>query len=220
MLSHADLAVLAGNSYSGVQSGTVSLDVHYDLIKRGDEVVVVMPGTHPSDPLDWLRDLDTWPSWFAGIGLLHSGFGEGAEALWPKLAKVLPTSGLITYTGHSLGGTLAQGLAAIHAREGHGSSFRFVTFGAPRISFLNPWFGHLARSGTEGIEYARRGDVVPDVPLRPLYGHPTRPTALGTAIDQLSMWDLFADFVEIPATVAANHSIALYASDLKALEGG
>jgi pimeloyl-ACP methyl ester carboxylesterase len=162
MLSHSELAVLAGRSYSGPQSGHVALDVRYDLIPREGEVVVVMPGTHPADALDWLRDLRVFPSFVPPLGPVHSGFGEGAAALWPKLERDLPPYGLITYAGHSLGGALAQGCAAIHARRWPDVTFRVVTFGAPRVSFLNPWFGLLARSGTQAVEYQRAGDIVPD----------------------------------------------------------
>ena len=138
MLSHSELAVLAGRSYSGPQSGHVALDVRYDLIPREGEVVVVMPGTHPADALDWLRDLRVFPSFVPPLGPVHSGFGEGAAALWPKLERDLPPYGLITYAGHSLGGALAQGCAAIHARRWPDVTFRLVTFGAPRISFPEP----------------------------------------------------------------------------------
>jgi hypothetical protein len=201
MLAHSQLALLAGRSYAGPQSGHVALDVRYDLIPRDGEVIVVMPGTHAGDALDWLRDLRVFPSLVSPMGPVHGGFGRGAAALWAALAKDLPPYGLITYTGHSLGGALAQGLAAIHARRWRDVRFRFVTFGAPRIAFLNPWFGHLARSGLEAVEYQRSGDIVPDLPLRPLYRHPTRPTAIGVSV---------GDFI-------ANHSIALYAADLAVL---
>ncbi len=201
MLSHSELAVLAARSYCGPQSGHVALDVRYDLIPREGEVIVVMPGTHPADALDWLRDLRAWPAVVGPIGPVHSGFGKGAAALWPELERDLPPYGLITYTGHSLGGALAQGLAAIHAQRWRDVRFRVVTFGAPRIGFLNPWFGRLARSGLEAAEYQRTGDIVPDVPLRPLYRHPTRPTAIGASV---------GDFVK-------NHAIARYAADLAAL---
>jgi pimeloyl-ACP methyl ester carboxylesterase len=205
MLAHSALAVLAGRSYVGPQSGRVALDVRYDLIARPSEVVIVMPGTHPGDPLDWVRDLRAWPSWLRGVGPAHSGFAKGAEAIWPRLDSyhcALPNGVAVTYTGHSLGGALALVLAAIHARRVARIPFRVVTFGAPRIAFLNPWLGRLARSGFEAIEYQRAGDIVPDVPLRPLYRHPTRPLAIGASC---------GDFVK-------NHSIALYAADLAALE--
>ena len=205
MLAHSELAVLAGRSYSGLQSGCVALDVRYDLIARLGEVVVVMPGTHPADPLDWLRDLRAWPSWLSGVGPAHSGFGRGAEAIWPYLNayhRTLTTEVVVTYTGHSLGGALALVLAAIHAQRLARIPFRVVTFGAPRIAFLNPWLGRLSRSGVEGVEYQRAGDIIPDLPLRPLYHHPTKPLAIGASC---------GDFVK-------NHSIALYAADIAALE--
>ena len=205
MLTHSALALLACRSYSGPQSGRVALDVRYDLIARQREIVVIIPGTHPDDPLDWIRDLRAWPSWLPGVGFAHSGFGEGAEAIWPRLDayhRKLPAEVAVTYSGHSLGGALALVLAAIHAHWLVRIPFRVVTFGAPRIGFLNPWLGHLVRAGVEAVEYQRVGDIVPDVPLRPLYRHPTRPLAIGVSA---------GDFVK-------DHSIALYAADLAALE--
>ena len=202
MLSHAELALVAGRSYCGPQSGTVALDVQYDLLPRDGEIVVVMPGTNPLDPLDWICDLRAFPCWLPGIGPVHSGFGRGAAAMWPKLyAYHRNARCLVTYTGHSLGGALAQGLAALHARDLAGVPFRFVTFGAPRVGFLNPVFGRLARSGVEAVEYQREGDIVPDVPLAPLYRHPTKPRAIGVPA---------GDFVN-------NHAIARYAADIAAL---
>ena len=200
MLAHSALAVLAGRSYSGPQSGRVALDVRYDLIPRDREIVVVMPGTHPADPLDWIRDLRAFPTWVGPLGPVHSGFGKGAAALWPRLMKDLPAAALVTYAGHSLGGALAQGLAALHASRLPEVSSRVVTFGAPRVGFLNPWFGRLARSGYEAVEYQRAGDIVPDVPLAPLYRHPTKPRAIGVST---------GNFV-------SDHSIARYAADLAA----
>ena len=200
MFYHHDLALLAALSYSGPQSGRVALDVRYDLIPRGDEIAVVIPGTHPDELLDWLRDLDAWPDWFAGIGPCHSGFASGGLALWARLKAKgdLPAGKRIVYTGHSLGGALAQVLAACHAAEGR-SPCRLVTFGAPRVAFgLNFRFGRLVRSALEAVEYRRAGDPVPDVPSRPLFKHPTRGVEIGEAR---------ADPIE-------NHSIGLYADDL------
>ncbi|HYA07756.1 MAG TPA: hypothetical protein VEF90_17855 [Xanthobacteraceae bacterium] len=201
MLSHADLAVLAGRSYSGPQSGSVALDVRYDLVPRGPELIVVVPGTHPSDPLDWLRDLSAWPYWFPGIGPCHDGFGSGGAALWARLSTELPRGKRIVYTGHSLGGALAQVLAAYHAAEGL-PPCRVVTFGAPRVPLgLNFYFGRLVRSALEAVEYRRAGDPVPSVPTWPLFAHPTRGVVIGKAL---------------PDPIA-NHSIALYAANLAAL---
>ena len=219
MLADSELAILAGRSYSGPQSGTVALDVQYDLVPRDREIVVVMPGTNPRDPLDWIRDLRVLPTWIPGIGLVHSGFGRGALAIWPTLLRYhrgLPRTVLVSYVGHSLGGALAQVLAALHARDLPQSPFRVVTFGAPRIAFLNPYVGILIRSGVEAVEYARAGDVVPNVPLRPLYGHPTRRHVIGESAYHLPWWKMLVTG-SIPGAVAGNHSIARYVSDLKTL---
>ncbi|MGD0565643.1 MAG: hypothetical protein ABSA66_21490 [Roseiarcus sp.] len=201
MLSHADLAVLAGRAYSGPQSLDVDGDARADFLPRGHELVVVCPGTHPDDPLDWIRDLDAFPRWFAKIGLLHGGFGSGGAALWAKVRRELPVDKRIVYAGHSLGGALAQVLAACHAADGR-PPCRIVTFGAPRVPFmLNPIFGRLVRQAAVAVEYQRAGDPVPDVPAKGLFFHPTKRRVIGTAL---------------PDPIA-NHSIARYAADLAAL---
>jgi hypothetical protein len=200
MLSHAGLADLAGACYRGPWSGVVALDVQYDLLPRGDELIVAIPGTDPESVLDWVRDFRTFPKWLCGLGPVHSGFGGGAAALWPGLDRNMRRTGHIVYAGHSLGGAVAQALAALHARHRPEQPFRLVTFGAPRLAFLNPWPGRLVRRGLEAVAYQRAGDVVPDVPLRPLYMHPTRPVRIGAASGSL----------------IENHSIARYAADLRA----
>ena len=201
MIGHGALALLASQSYTAIPTGTAALDCQYDIASSADEAIVVLPGTNPHDPLDWIRDLRALPSWVRPLGLVHSGFGKGASALWFPLALTLPRDRLVTYTGHSLGGALAQGLAAIHADVWPDVPFRVVTFGAPRVAFCNPWFGRLVRRGVEAVEYQRAGDIVPDVPLRPFYRHPTRPRAIGVRA---------GNFV-------SNHAIARYAADLAAL---
>jgi hypothetical protein len=203
MLSHHDLAVLAGRAYSGRQSAVVALDVRAALLPREEELVVVMPGTHPDDALDWLRDLWAWPGPIAGLGLLHSGFGEGGAALWHRERRNLRERGLISYVGHSLGGALAQVMAAHHALDRPMQPFRIVSFGAPRVAFMaNRRFGRLVRSALEAVEYRRAGDPVPDAPPWPLFRHPSAGVRLGSPL---------------PDPIA-NHSIAHYAADLAAAE--
>ncbi len=203
MLSHHDLALLASASYSGPQSVTVALDVRADYLPRPDELVVVCPGTHPDDPLDWIRDLSALPAWIPSLGLLHSGFGEGAFTLWQDVRKKLPTTGLVSYIGHSLGGALVQVLAGLHARERR-QPFRVISFGAPRVASIGNWqFGPAVRQGVQAVEYRRAGDIVPAVPPRIFDKHPTWGDPIGTAA---------AGFA-----IAANHSMTRYAADLAAL---
>ena len=219
MLSHAALADLAGRSYRGPWSGRAAFDCEYDLLPRGvDELVVVMPGTHPADPLDWLRDISAAPHWVPGVGPVHGGFGRGGEALYGKVAPTIAGDPrLISIVGHSLGGALAQMLGALFAARQPGRKFRVVTLGAPRVGFLNPWLGHLLRQGVEAVEYARAGDIVPELPMGPPFNHPTRRRRIGEAVagtaKALALFDAVA---RIGREIPANHSIQRYRDDLAA----
>jgi hypothetical protein len=220
MLSHAVLASLAAKSYRGPQSGRAALDCEYDLLPQGaDELVVVMPGTHPADPLDWLRDLSAAPHWLAGVGPVHGGFGRGGEALYAKIAPTIAGDPrLISFVGHSLGGALAQALGAIFAARQPGRRCRVVTLGAPRVGFLNPWLGRLLRQGVQLAEYARAGDIVPELPMAPPFNHPSRPRRIGEAVDGTpkALADFFA-IAKIGRAIPANHSVQRYEADLAAL---
>ena len=219
MLTHAALADIAGRSYRGPWSGRAALDCKYDLLPRDDELVVVMPGTDPADPLDWLRDHSAAPRWVPGVGPVHGGFGSGGEALYAKVRPAIAGDPrLISIVGHSLGGALAQMLGALIAWRQPGRQFRVVTFGAPRVGFVNPWFGHLARRGFEAVEYARAGDIVPELPCAPPFNHPTRPRPIGEAVEGTpdALFQFF-DIAKIGKAIPANHSIPRYAADLAAL---
>lgn len=202
MLRHSELALLAGKVYRGPWSGTVALDCEYDLLPRGEEVVVAIPGTHPNDVLDWLRDLRTAPWLFPAIGVCHAGFGEGGTAIAERVLKaVRGESRLLTVTGHSLGGAMALIVGARLVATGY--RVRIVTFGAPRVAFVvNLALPRLARRALDLAEYRRAGDPVPHAPMRPFFRHATRGIALGA---------------DCGAPIG-NHSIARYAADLVARE--
>lgn len=219
MLSHAALADLAGRSYRGPWSGCAAFDCEYDLLPRDGELVVVMPGTKPTDPLDWLRDVSAAPCWVAGVGPVHGGFGRGGEALYAKVSRTIAGDGRLTsIVGHSLGGALAQMLGGLIAARQPGRRFRVVTFGAPRVGFLNPWLGHLLRQGVEAVEYARAGDIVPELPKRPPFNHPTWPRSIGAAVnDTARALFLFETIARVGREIPANHSSQRYRDDLVAL---
>ncbi len=201
MLSHAALAEIAGRCYRGPWSGAAELDCDYDLLPRGDEeLVVAIPGTHPDDPLDWIRDLRALPRVFPTVGVCHSGFGSGGTAVAARvLAAIRGDTRLMTVVGHSLGGAMALIVSARLIAAGY--RVRTVTFGAPRVAFcLNLRLGRLVRRADELAEYRRAGDPVPDVPMRPFYRHVTRGVELSAAR---------------PMRIA-NHAIALYQADLAA----
>ncbi|MGO9774479.1 MAG: lipase family protein [Roseiarcus sp.] len=197
MLIHHDLALIAGQVYRGPWSGLTALDVRYDLLPRADELVVAVPGTDPTNALDIIRDARAWPSWIPGIGMMHSGFGQGGAALWAKIDPLMRRDGLITYVGHSLGAAMAEVAAAHHAIHRPAQPFRTIVFGCPGLAWLNPYFRRLLLRGLEAVEYRNAGDPVVAVPGRVLgYLHGAAGPTLATALpDPL-----------------ANHAVALYAA--------
>jgi pimeloyl-ACP methyl ester carboxylesterase len=202
LLSHADLAEIAADVYRGPWSARVALDLREDYLPREGELVVAIRGTDPLNALNWLRDVSAWPMWTPGIGLLHQGFASGALACWadaaPKMRRLVPVS----YVGHSLGGAIALIMAALHAIHRPDQPFRVVTIGAPRPCLaLASRLSWLIGCGQEAVEYARHGDVVPDLPLPPLYRHPLSPTLIGANAGE----------------IVANHAAERYAADLRAL---
>ncbi|MGD0639856.1 MAG: hypothetical protein ABSC22_03825 [Roseiarcus sp.] len=182
MLSHHDLATLAAAAYTEPGSDIAALAVKGDLLPRDGELVVAAPGTDPTNALDLIRDARALPSWIPGLGMMHSGFGKGGAALWAKIDRLMRREGLITYVGHSLGGALAEVLAAHHAIHRPRQPFRVIVFGCPRLAWLNPYFRRLLRSGLEHIEYRNAGDPVTFVPIRAMgYLHGADGRTLGAA---------------------------------------
>ncbi len=203
LVADSELARLAGAAYRGPWSSQVALDCEYDFLPRGDEeIVFVIPGTHPTDPLDWIRDLRVAPRHFATIGTCHAGFGAGATAIAKSALPLLSgETRLVTVTGHSLGGAMALIVGALLIASGF--RVRIVTFGAPRVAFfVNLALPLLVRRGLALREYRRSGDPVPGVPFFPLFKHATRGIALG------------ADC----SSPIGNHAIERYAADLTAKE--
>ena len=206
MLKHSEIAELAATVYRPAWSATVAADVDYALLPRGDELVVAFAGTHPQSALDWLRDARFLPTRIRGLGLVHDGFGDGARCAWTRMkSDVGLHHSVVTFCGHSLGGALAACVAALHAYDRPGAPFRLVTFGQPRVAFLNPWFHHLLANGVEAVPYARTLDPVPDVPFAPLYRHGARSRPIGVSLG------------DSPAERIENHAVARYVADLRAL---
>jgi hypothetical protein len=200
MLSHADLAVIAQNVYRGPWSGLAALDVKYSLLPRDDELVVAVPGTDPENAFDLLRDARALPSWIPGLGTMHSGFGKGAEAVWRIIDGEMRHNSLVTYVGHSLGASIAQCLAGLHAVNRPRQLFRFVGFGTPRTAWINPYFRRLLRRGFEAVEYRNAGDPIVSVPPRLTgYLHGADGQTLGSAL----------------ADPLSNHAMGLYVSRMK-----
>ncbi len=196
-LSHHELALIAAAAYKGPWSDLVDGDVKCDFLPRAGELVVAVPGTDPQNAQDLLRDASAWPTHIPGLGMVHAGFGNGAAAL---RAKINPLIGrqwpLVTYVGHSLGGAVAENLAAWHAISREGQPFRVVVFGCPRVAWVNLGFPWLLRRGIEAVEYRNAGDPIVSVPPRSLgYLHGASGQTLGHALPFL----------------LSNHAASLYA---------
>ena len=201
LVSHAQLAALVAASYSQTPTVRVNSDVMAVVSDVGSETVVAIPGTR--DIPGWLLDLSAWPRWFRTIGPCHAGFGAAGQELWDKVGPVLSPGRRVVYAAHSLGGALAQVLAAMHAAERR-PPCRCVTFGSPRVgTCFSPDFRSLVRSACDLALYRRVGDPVYKVPFRPLYLHVKTNVILGALV--------------APVDNMKNHSIAQYAADLAEL---
>ncbi|HEY0786677.1 MAG TPA: lipase family protein [Acidobacteriaceae bacterium] len=128
---------------------------------------------------DWLGDFDAAPvAWFAdsGAGLVHMGFQLVYEHICASLRDLLHTGcpGVqrILVTGHSLGGAVAV-LAGydILKQAGFGVTPEVYTFAGPRTGAPD-FVGHLNGGIPVCCRVVNFMDVVPQVPVPPLYQHP------------------------------------------------
>jgi triacylglycerol lipase len=127
---------------------------------------------------DWIGDFDAAPvPWFydPAAGLVHMGFQLVYEHIRPNLRDLLNTGcpGVerILITGHSLGGAVAF-LAAFDIFEDMGLGIvpELYTFAAPRTG--DPAFvGRFNASIEVCYRVVNFMDVVPQLPLPPLYIH-------------------------------------------------
>ena len=205
MLSYSDICALVAESYHVPATWQAGNDVRAVGSQIGDEFVVAIPGT--VNLQQWMIDFSAWPKAFPYIGTYHDGFGLWGLKLADLILKDLPSTGRVVFAGHSLGGQLAQVLAAVYASvKGKAPPMRVVTVGCPRGAFMgNLTVGGLVRSGLEAVSFRNFGDPVCEVPPWLLWKHNVRLTTLGSRFHEA-------------APSMADHSIALYLSNLKALE--
>ena len=149
------------------------------------EVIIVFRGTlpYPGGDLsgaaqqlslqDWLNDADYAAQPDPDLGLVHKGFLDSFDNLWPGIEKQLKAwqkawklspNAQVYVTGHSKGGALAR-LAALKLSSGKLLKVTEVdTFGAPRVG--GPSFA--AKYGAARLSdnrYENDDDLVPHVPF-------------------------------------------------------
>lgn len=135
-------------------------------ILEGEDVIVFRGSL---TALDWLRDVEGWPTFHERLGFVHAGFIRFMDAILGATSAVLP--GPVVIIGHSLGGARARDLAALRAINGLPVT-QLVTFGSPKPGFAN-LSRIIQKSGMIHASYRNCNDPVPLVPgILPLWEHP------------------------------------------------
>jgi triacylglycerol lipase len=133
---------------------------------------------------DWLGDFDAAPlPWIVDptIGLVHMGFALVYEHIRSSVRQLVTTKcpGVknIWVTGHSLGGALAVLAAFDILKNTVGIVPQVYTFAGPRVGDLkfNGSFNAVIPVCNRIVNFM---DVVPQVPLPPLYDHVGLETAV------------------------------------------
>jgi triacylglycerol lipase len=128
-------------------------------------IFVAFRGTEPTKLKDLLTDVEL--TMVPGpLGKVHEGFWEGLEGIWNKLERAIASrqdgKRALWFTGHSLGGALAQLAVARLLQEGRPAQGLY-TFGAPRCGDTRfaSQFNRLARQSS--FRVVNEADIIPDV---------------------------------------------------------
>lgn len=137
----------------------------FGTIDREGRAIIAFRGTQADSFRDMLADaqaaLVSWP----GDGRVHRGFWNSLARTLPRIEAWLDAQRprALVVTGHSLGGAKATLLAALRPEA------ELVSFGCPRVG--TPAFA-ASLAGRTMRRYVNCADIVPQLPLPPLYRHP------------------------------------------------
>lgn len=131
-------------------------------------IIVAFRGTEPTKLKDLLTDVEL--TMVPGpLGQVHEGFWEGIEGIWGQLERAIASrhdgKKALWFTGHSLGGALAQ-LAVARLLEQGRNAQGLYTYGAPRCGNTRfaTQFNKLARHSS--FRVVNEADIIPDVAPR------------------------------------------------------
>jgi triacylglycerol lipase len=139
------------------------------LFASQHDLIVVARGTEPNQWDDIRADANAWTV-IIDIGRVHRGFKGEVDHLWPLIEKRILSNRRPTYfTGHSLGGAMAQ-VCAVRCKQSaiFTNPYAVFTYGSPRVG--NRKF--IRSSKLSHYRWVNNNDIVTRVPPRWLgYSH-------------------------------------------------
>jgi predicted lipase len=195
----ADQSTVDGETAAGLAKVVISENCDWGVVGRKDDTsVIAIRGTETQH--QWLEDFRAIAQPVAhGSWWIHQGFDDVWNSMAASLQKAWDTACLgnprVYITGHSLGAALAL-IMGVH----HPEAFTW-TFAGPAV--FSPIHG--LPPSADVVRVVNPSDLVPKVPLPPLYQH------IGQQVDVAAAADQF-DF-------ALQHGLNTYAAGLTKLVG-
>jgi len=149
----------------------------------GSNIWVSVRGTQASSVVDWINNIDFFPTPLNGFPNceVHSGFHDGFMALYPGIKSAFselsigPCKGCSAFvTGHSLGGAIAN-IVSLQLNADFGVSVQQLTFGTPRTGNSNFATVHNQRIGG-AYRVVNKKDIVPRLPTHLVFDYHHCPT--------------------------------------------
>jgi len=163
MISDAALAQACADTYNLPATLPIPITGTDARIATAADGIIIVAFRGSVTAEDWARDFIVAPITdrdHPQLGPCHAGFLDGAQSIVGEVADAVTDKPWIV-TGHSLGGALALGVAALMVCASK-PPLAFVTFGAPHFGgdqFVN-WLMRVA-----GRQYRRGNDPVPLIPF-------------------------------------------------------
>ena len=148
------------------------------VIRNENDTVVACRGTEANDWNDIRADLKVWKVVAETVGKVHGGFKDEVDHLWPALEVALrENENPLHFTGHSLGGAMAQICAGrCQLSEIDSEPAEVQTFGSPRVGNKR----YITHYDIRKIRWVNNNDFVTRFPPA-LFGY--RHTGLEMYID-------------------------------------
>jgi len=203
------------------------------LVSDKNDFIIVCRGTQPNKLSDILADLRAIPvKSTSGIGLVHKGFKDSVDHIWPKLEPMLTKIGKkksVWCTGHSLGAAMAT-LIAVRCRRlpDTPNPEGLFTYGSPRVGD-NAYVGLMTGMDLVHHRWVNNADIVTKVPALPFfhYGELHYMNHWGN-VREMNGWQMFKDrlrgfWVGLKRgsiSYFGNHSITRYRTNLENFAAG